>query len=201
MNWLFDPLEAAPTLPAAWLVATTTRPVNQTERSKVRRGLACQVVASQTGRSADTITIIHDASGRPSLAGHDDLCLSYANRNGLVIVALAAQSVGADVEQVEPLSDLPWNVLHPQEQAMLRARTGMQRLALFYRLWTAKEACLKANGRGLLTEPSSFVLTLTDDIFHMPDSPDLRISSRLFRSGDGQFAAAVATRQPGITSS
>jgi phosphopantetheinyl transferase len=49
-------------------------------------------------------------------------------------------------------------VLAAAEQAALRRRTGPERSLLFYRLWTQKDALVKAKGTGFACPPRGFAL-------------------------------------------
>lgn len=162
MIWLPSPDMTAATLPAAWLIATGARPGNLTERSRLRRETARQVIARQLGLPADAVTIGHDGTGRPFLSEPDGtgLHLSLATRAGLVAVALARRPVGIDVERVDAATEPPLEVLHPEEAAMLRALPTASRPLAFARLWAAKEAYVKALGTGFLRAPESFDVTL-----------------------------------------
>jgi phosphopantetheinyl transferase len=192
MIWLRDCGLAAPCLPAVWIVDSSLRPANLFERGRARHSVARQVVAAQTRKPLSAVTIGHDDRGKPTLPQERDLAISYATRNGMVIVALARSAVGADVELIEPQADIPWNVLHPLEREDLHRQALFPLSEAFYRLWTAKEAWLKASGTGLLTEPSSFAIRFeSESAWHATDGR-FRIETRLARRQDELFAAAVA---------
>lgn len=90
--------------------------------------------------------------GRPALSdapGGPEFSLSHGG--GYVAVALASSVVGVDVEPLprkSTLSDVV-EMLHPRERQEIQlARTSGQ-AAAFARIWTRKEAYLKALGTGL----------------------------------------------------
>jgi 4'-phosphopantetheinyl transferase len=121
------------------------------------------------------------------------LFLSISRRGPFTAVALAASQVGVDVELVEGDGEIPWNVLHPSESAMLRQEDGPARAAAFARLWSLKEAYLKALGIGLFREPSSFALRFADResaTFIDPLAPDRVAEAKtVWRTNDGARAA------------
>ena len=95
--------------------------------------------------------------GRPAPADTaSGLHFSLSHAGPLVLVAVAAREVGADVEALpEPatVADLA-TVLHPAERAELAEAAGTDRLPReFARLWTRKEAYLKGIGSGLGRAP------------------------------------------------
>ena len=192
MIWLTDTSMRARNLPAAWLVETAARPASLPERGALRRLVATQVITSQFGLEAGGISIDHDPHGRPFIAGMPDIGLSHATREGLVLVVLGFGPVGADIEINEPLAEIPWNVLHARERDDLSRLTGAVRTEAFYRLWTAKEALLKATGEGLMREPSSFAISLNGDAAHCDGEPRLVIETRLGRAGTRTVVCAVA---------
>ena len=91
--------------------------------------------------------------GKPGLEGlPGDFSISHAR--GLAVCALnPGGRVGVDVE-ARALTDLDAlrPVFHPREWEDILASAEPGRTAA--RLWTAKEAALKADGRGLALEPS-----------------------------------------------
>lgn len=197
MIWLTSPKMPAATLPAAWLVATQARPGNLTERSSLRREMARRVVALQLGVAAQQVLIGHEARGRPLIeepAG-TGLHLSLATRSGIVAVALAERPVGIDVERVDPAAALPLAVLHRDEAAMLLGLPEASRALGFARLWSAKEAYVKALGTGFVRAPESFAVTfLSSDRFEVADiSRSFRGlgTSHTIENGDQEILAAA----------
>jgi phosphopantetheinyl transferase len=197
MNWLTSPDTTAAILPAAWLVATEARPTNLVERSRLRRDLAQRIVARQLGLTVAGVTIGHDATGRPLLErpGGTKLHLSLATRSGLVAVALAEHPVGIDVERVDPTETPPLAALHPAEAAMLLGLPEAARPLAFARLWSAKEAYVKALGTGFVREPESFAVTLlTPDRFEVADTltgANAQGTSRTIENGGQEILAAA----------
>ncbi|MCX5198274.1 4'-phosphopantetheinyl transferase superfamily protein [Streptomyces sp. NBC_00249] len=95
--------------------------------------------------------------GRPAVAG-GALHFSLSHSDDVAYFAFAGVPVGVDVEAVpgaEAVEDV-LSTLHPAETAELTALAGADRAAGMARVWSRKEACLKATGTGLaqgLVEP------------------------------------------------
>lgn len=165
MIWLASPDDIAESLPAAWLMTTPERPATLPERSALRRGMAARILSRQLGLPREAVAIGHDGRGRP-LVEHprgSGLHLSLATRSGLVAVALANRPVGVDVEAVDAHAAPPAALLHPEEQGWLLAQPQDERALAFARLWSAKEAYVKALGTGFLRPPESFTVTLSPE--------------------------------------
>ncbi len=165
MIWLSSPDDIAANLPAVWLVATPERPATLPERSALRRGVAARVLARQLGLPREAIAIGHDGRGRPLVAQPrgSGLHLSLATRAGVVAVALAHRPVGVDVEAVDATAAPPMGVLHPEEAAWLLAQQPASHALAFARLWSAKEAYVKALGTGFVRTPESFAISLSPE--------------------------------------
>jgi 4'-phosphopantetheinyl transferase len=91
---------------------------------------------------------------RPALAGEHtgSLHFSLSRSAGLALIAVSHSPVGADIELVSDragLADLVGGRFGPAEAACIASGCGGSPLRAFYRHWTAKEAYLKATGRGL----------------------------------------------------
>lgn len=198
MIWLTTLDATASSLPAAWLIETGERPANLTDRSALRQATARRVLGRQFGLPADAVEIDHDAGGRPLLGGPvgGGLHISLATRAGLVVVGLAERPVGVDVERVEPDGQPPLAVLHPSERAILLALPPAERPSTFARLWSAKEAYVKALGTGFLQPPESFaVMLLSDDRFAVAARaglPSATGTSRILNENGGQESLAAA---------
>jgi 4'-phosphopantetheinyl transferase len=164
MIWLSSADAHAPSLPAAWLLETPQRPANLAERSALRRGVARAVLARQLGLDMAALAIEHETAGRPVLAGPagTGLHLSLATRGGVVAVALGTRPLGVDVEAVAPRAEPPLALLHPDERRPLQRLAADARPLAFARLWSAKEAYVKALGTGFLRPPESFAVTLVE---------------------------------------
>jgi 4'-phosphopantetheinyl transferase len=92
--------------------------------------------------------------GRPALTGEHAgrLQFSLSRSGGRVLIAVSVTPVGADIEIVRPragLADLIASRFSAAEADCIAAGCGGSPARGFYRHWTAKEAYLKATGRGL----------------------------------------------------
>lgn len=192
MIWLSDPMTRASALPAAWLVETTMRPASLPERSVLRRSVAEKVIQTQFGTAVEGFGLSHNTAGKPFIASMPGIGLSYATRGGLVLVVIGVGALGADIEIIEPLADIPWNVLHADERGDLSRLEGEARTVAFYRLWTAKEAFLKAKGQGLMREPSGFAMRLSGDMAICQEEPGFVIETRVISDNARFYACAVA---------
>jgi len=83
------------------------------------------------------------------------------------------------------------------ERAELASAEGEQKIHLFFRLWTMKEALVKAVGRGLYLDLSAFEIPVAVrggvkrcSMFHFPQLPAVRW--QLENLGSRGFAAAIA---------
>jgi len=78
--------------------------------------------------------------------------------------------IGIDLEVIRPdfsIEDVAATVCRPSEAAALsRAATPADRSKVFYRLWTAKEALMKATGMGVALDPSLIEVDPTSHPLH-----------------------------------
>jgi phosphopantetheinyl transferase len=189
--------DTATRLPALWLIATGQSPGNLAERSELRRATARAIIARQLGLPPEGVLLGHDPRGRPVLERPADtgLHLSLATRCGLVAIALARRPVGVDVERIDTGSPPPLAVLHPRERTTLLALPEPARPLAFARIWSAKEAYVKALGLGFARAPESFAVELTAperfDV-HDPERPSsVSGTGRVIENG-GQESLAAA---------
>lgn len=89
----------------------------------------------------------HD-HGRPAITGADGVHVSLSHARGWVAAAAAGRPCGIDVEPVAPGAPLE-GVLAPGEVTALTALGPEVRNAAFLRLWTRKEAVVKAGAASL----------------------------------------------------
>ena len=84
--------------------------------------------------------------------------------------------MGVDVELVEPPCEIPFLVLHPDEARFLRALPSGKQACAFTRLWTLKEAYLKALGVGFERAPDSFRVRFTGASSAAIEDPAARLA-------------------------
>ena len=130
-----------------------TEPARVGDRAKPRRELrrrALQAIAEQAGLELFWSCRVCgvDGHGRPHVRREPyDISVTWTGRWGLV--AFADCRVGIDAEPSNATPSPVTSALSSTEAALLAARPESKRTRSFLRLWTAKEAVAKADGRGL----------------------------------------------------
>ena len=84
--------------------------------------------------------------------------VSHSGRRGLIAYAPQGQ-LGVDVEEYVPRRDMELlihTVFGTNEQADLALADGCHKIRLFYKLWTIKEALIKATGMGFSYDVAQF---------------------------------------------
>lgn len=146
------------------------------------------------------------AFGKPHLADPPPGCdlrfnLSHSRSRVAVALALGAE-VGVDVEALDRATPLDPGIADacfaPDEAVALRAiETETLRRERFLRLWTLKEACIKATGHGLSQPLNAF--SIDPDRLWI-SSPSLQIDRwRLAQWRIGAHQLAVAVVWPHLT--
>lgn len=170
----------APPLPAAvlrgWLSAEeqarASRFVFPDDRARWQagRGVLRRVLADALGREPAAVALAPGTNGRPVLAPEaaalgvgfnlshsgDRLAIAVARATA----ASAAPLLGVDIEQLRPVPEMDGvaeRVFTPAERQAL-ASAAADRLVVFHRLWTRKEACLKATSAGFTLAADTFGL-------------------------------------------
>ena len=129
--------------------------------------------------------------------------VSHSGRHGLIGFA-KRDGLGVDLEVRTPGRDFDGigsRVYGPRERLALSGAAGREKADLFYRLWSLKEALIKALGTGFSLSPSRFEVpcpmiegerTAVFRFPHLPSEP-----FRLEDLGEPRFAAACAYRLMG----
>lgn len=116
--------------------------------------LALAWLARELGLAEASLAVARDVHGRPRLDapldGHD---ISWSHSGERLLVARGeGVEVGADLERLRPRPralEVAQRFFEPGETAWLAALPDHARNDGFVRLWCAKEAVLKAHGRGI----------------------------------------------------
>jgi 4'-phosphopantetheinyl transferase len=115
-------------------------------------------------------------NGRPELEPSRGVSFSISHSDGLATVAVASDRlVGVDIERIRPIQEtleLAHRLLSRREYEHLLSVTESARSDAFLRLWTRKEAYVKAVGVGLSMPFDGFdVLLGADGRAHVPPGP------------------------------
>lgn len=101
--------------------------------------------------------------GKPVLEGRADLHFNLSHSGGWAVCAVSDSPVGVDVELPRCSLDLARRFFRPEELEGMELLPWQTRRDRLNRLWTAKEAFSKAEGRGLSLGLASFSVMLTED--------------------------------------
>jgi 4'-phosphopantetheinyl transferase len=119
----------------------------------VGRGWLRQLLGLQLGIAADEIRFCYGTNGKPELDGDRRLSFNLSHAEDLMLVVICqGYDVGVDVERLRPspeMADLASEFLTRPELDRLALVDEPERLVTMYRMWTRKEAWLKARGVGL----------------------------------------------------
>jgi 4'-phosphopantetheinyl transferase len=160
-------------------------------RFVVARALLCDTVAAlRPALDPATIEVAVEPSGRPRVAGHDDLHVSVAHTRGLAVAVAAEEGpVGIDVE---PLArdDLPptcvW--LTAAERGRLGELQPGERRPWLLHLWVAKEAVIKASSVGGPVPRAAVEVDVEGGLATGPVTASLR-----WHTVDDRYLVVVAT--------
>lgn len=143
-----DALSADERSRAAAIVVPAVRRRFVRARATLRR-----ILAGETGRAPHALAIDYGAHGKPRLPDHPGLHFNLSHSGGLAVIATSTiGEVGIDLEALRPrpgLLPVARRFFAAHEADAVEACDGEARSRAFLRLWTRKEAVLKASGRGI----------------------------------------------------
>ena len=185
---------------------------HETDRKRyaARHGLLRLLLGRYLNLEAENIHFELKGNGKPRLAnyfGTGELFFSTAHSKGLALFAFSQDSViGIDIEYIrdinhmEPIAE---RFFSPGERTAFQGLTNGKKRETFFRIWTRKEALLKATGEGI-----------SDRLDEIDTSPVIDNSTSKISSGpvsyrgstwyindfqiDGCYQAALASRQEPI---
>lgn len=119
------------------------------------RGLLREVLSYYLHIKAHDFLFEYDLKGKPALKGEsaDGIQFNVSHSGDKVVIALArGKRVGVDIEQVDntiAILELARQYFSSREVSNLEESPDEEKVKMFYRIWTRKEALLKATGAGL----------------------------------------------------
>ncbi|MGH8549968.1 MAG: 4'-phosphopantetheinyl transferase family protein [Methylococcales bacterium] len=126
------------------------------------------ILAGYAAVSPESLIFRTGEYGKPELAnayGPVRLHFNLAHSGDQAVLAVARNEVGIDIETINP--EVPWQSLAPQVLSRQEYESWMRfpeelRRHLFFRIWTAKEAYLKARGLGLSMPLGAFSVPVNE---------------------------------------
>jgi 4'-phosphopantetheinyl transferase len=140
------------------------------DRFLVRRGVLRLIVARYLDDRPEGVVFRRGSNGKPGLAEGSrlqELSFNASHSGRLALFAFTrGRRVGIDVEARRPVPEadaIADASFSPRELATLRNLPVELRLDCFLRIWTSKEAYLKATGHGLSRSLRDIEVVLSDD--------------------------------------
>ena len=171
----------------------------------VRRSALRELLARYCSRQPNAIKFSSGPNGKPGLCDPESLIRFSVSHSGerILFGFSYKYEIGVDIEFVRrdlDFGNLSKRFFSPTEHAALIAAPMVQRSNLFYEYWTCKEACVKADGRGLSLQLEKFSIKpaaqhkclreiVNRDYIGIP--PDLRVRIVIPAAG---YAGAIARR-------
>jgi 4'-phosphopantetheinyl transferase len=150
------------------------------------RGLLRNLLGCYLGMDPAGIEFGYGPQGKPFLAGElgdREIHFNIAHSENLALFAFSRRArVGVDVERIQPIKDTAQLVARfctARETARFRELSPIDQVAAFFKLWTRKEAFLKATGEGITASLSQI------EVSFLPSDP-----ARLLALG-GDVASAA----------
>ncbi len=130
----------------------------QRQRFTIAHGAVREILGCYLHQPAADIEFMAAPSGKPLLMDRSAINapvpqFNYSHSGDLLILAVSQRyELGIDVEQISSKIDyetISRHFYNPDELSWLQSLAPKHQAEAFYRLWTCKEAVLKADGSGL----------------------------------------------------
>lgn len=98
----------------------------------------------------DKTPVVRGEHGKPSLAEHPEIKYNMSHADGIAVCLVSDRECGVDCEGVRPYRpNVVRRSFSESEKLLIENADENQRDLLFFRLWTLKEAYVKAIGIGI----------------------------------------------------
>jgi 4'-phosphopantetheinyl transferase len=140
------------------------------------RGTLRRLLSETTGFPAEELAFAEGPHGKPRLAGTNGPRFNVSHSGCWALIGFSdRRDIGVDIECLRAAGgdlDLARSFFSAAEY---RALEGLERdmlLSSFYKIWTCKEAILKAYGAGITEHLKNFSVELTEDGFAIHLEPN-----------------------------
>ena len=156
-------------------------------RRSVAAWILLRQLLAERGLDADSLPVTENKFGKPAFDPATGVHFSISHAGDRVMAAVADSEVGCDVERIVPVGDeMPRAVLCEAERARFATLSDEIRDREFIRLWVRKESYVKAVGRGLDIDLSTFSAL---------DRPPSGWSWQDFDFGDGHLGCCCSLKR------
>lgn len=129
----------------------------------IGRGMLRQILSQYINIPPEDIAFIYGTKGKPHILNHP-LHFNLSHAHDRLMLAISPDKViGADIEYQRPMENMATVArmnFSPYEQTIFFNLPDDEKIEAFYRLWTRKEAYIKAVGDGFALPLSGFDITL-----------------------------------------
>jgi len=129
------------------------------------RGMLRTILARYAESPPQSLNFVYGARGKPALLNHP-LQFNLAHSGDLLLLALTSgHELGVDVEQIRPLPHLATMAQDNFSPVEVHALYGLpqdQHETAFLKIWTRKEAFIKATGDGFKCPLASFDVSIDE---------------------------------------
>lgn len=135
-----------------------------TQRFSVTRARMRSILGMYMRSDPHELKFLYTERGKPSLQMTTDLRFNVSHSGDRAVLGITSgREVGVDIEEIRnnvECEQLAERFFSPGERQLIRELDQEQKLTVFFRLWTCKEAFLKAHGSGLSRSLSTFEVHL-----------------------------------------
>lgn len=132
------------------------------QRAIISKGLSRHLIAEYLGMKPAVIKYSYNKFGKPYISdSSDDLQFNISHCDNIIVFAFSSgNEIGVDVEKIKTIEDMEGVAdicFTPYEKEWLNRTESVTET--FYKIWTIKEAFIKAIGRGFSFSPKDIELT------------------------------------------
>jgi 4'-phosphopantetheinyl transferase len=145
------------------------------------RGTLRRLLSEATGSPPDKIAFAEGPYGKPSLVGTHGPHFNVSHSGCWSLIGFSnSRDIGVDIEFMRAAGgerDLARSFFSAAEYHSLEGLTNGMLLRSFYKIWTCKEAVLKAHGAGISEHLKDFSVEVTEDGYAIHPEPNCFSSS------------------------
>jgi 4'-phosphopantetheinyl transferase len=140
------------------------------------RGTLRCLLSEVTGVPAEEIAFAEGPSGKPCLVATNGPHFNVSHSRCWALIGFSdSREIGVDIEFMRAAGgelDLARSFFSAAEYRSLEGLTNGMLLSSFYKIWTCKEAVLKAHGVGITEHLKDFSVELTEDGYAIHPEPN-----------------------------